>query len=162
MLADYWVYLVIAFVIIIPLAVYAGSLLSQLNKQNQKQAIAEQEKQAALEKHDTKIFNSVVIIVKAMREEQCDISEGCWRLSVLLDSLKLSSELHTLFPAIYELYNAIKHMPILEERKKLAKKERMKLDFERMKLEADLTSKIHYDLEQLHQYVQERLSVIAA
>jgi len=157
MLADYWVYLVIALVIIIPLAVYAGSLLSQLNKQNQKQAIVEQEKQAALKKHDTKIFNSVVIIVKA-----CDISEGCWRLSVLLDSLKLSSELHTLFPAIYELYNAIKHMPILEERKKLAKKERMKLDFERMKLEADLTSKIHRDLEQLHQYVQERLSVIAA
>ncbi|MDO7083997.1 DUF2489 domain-containing protein [Pseudocolwellia sp. AS88] len=162
MLEGYWLYAVIALFIIIPLAIYAGMLLSQLKKQTANQAIAEQEKQAALKKHDTKVLNSVVIIVRAMKEEQCELSEGCWRLSVLLDSLKLSSELNTLFPSVYALYDGIKHMPILEERKKLTKPERMKLDFERMKLEADLKSKIQQDVGQLHQYATERLSVISA
>lgn len=160
MLSDYWLYFIIALIVIIPLAIYAGMLLSQLKKQAAEQAVAAQEQQLALKEHDTKIFNSVVIIVRAMKEEQCDISEGCWRLSVLLDSLRLSSELNTLFPSVYELYNAIKHMPILEERKKLEKKDRMKLDFKRIKLEADLAPKIQSDIEQLHQYVRERLIVI--
>lgn len=160
MLSDYWLYFIIALIVIIPLAIYAGMLLSQLKKQAAEQAVAAQEQQLALKEHDTKIFNSVVIIVRAMKEEQCDISEGCWRLSVLLDSLRLSSELNTLFPSVYELYNAIKHMPILEERKKLEKKNRMKLDFKRIKLEADLAPKIQSDIEQLHQYVRERLIVI--
>lgn len=160
MLSDYWLYFIIALIVIIPLAIYAGMLLSQLKKQAAEQAVAAQEQQLALKEHDTKIFNSVVIIVRAMKEEQCDISEGCWRLSVLLDSLRLSSELNTLFPSVYELYNAIKHMPILEERKKLEKKDCMKLDFKRIKLEADLAPKIQSDIEQLHQYVRERLIVI--
>ncbi|WP_077340005.1 DUF2489 domain-containing protein [Pseudocolwellia agarivorans] len=161
MLKDYWLYIVLALLIIVPLAIYAGMLMSRLKKQTADQAIAEQEKQASLKQHDTKILKSVVIIVRAMKEEQCDLSEGCWRLSVLLDSLKLSSELESLFPSVYQLYNAIKHMPILEERKKLAKQERMKLDFERMKLEADLKPKIQQDVNELHQYANERLSVIS-
>ncbi|WP_426369556.1 DUF2489 domain-containing protein [Pseudocolwellia sp. HL-MZ7] len=161
MFEGYGLYAVIALFIIVPLAIYAGMLLSQLKKQTADQIIAEQEKQAALKRHDTKILNSVVIIVRAMKEEQCDISEGCWRLSVLLDSLKLSSELNTLFPSVYGLYEGIKHMPILEERKKLTKPERMRLDFERMKLEADLKSKIQQDVHEIHQYASERLSVIA-
>ncbi|WP_076419457.1 DUF2489 domain-containing protein [Colwellia sp. UCD-KL20] len=161
MLKDYWLYIVLALLIIVPLAIYAGMLMSRLKKQTAAQAIAEQEKQASLKQHDTKILKSVVIIVRAMKEEQCDLSEGCWRLSVLLDSLKLSSELESLFPSVYQLYNAIKHMPILEERKKLAKQERMKLDFERMKLEATLKPKIQQDVNELHQYANERLSVIS-
>lgn len=161
MLKDYWLYIVLALLVIVPLAIYAGMLMSRLKKQTADQAIAEQEKQASLKRHDTKILKSVVIIVRAMKEEQCELSEGCWRLSVLLDSLKLSSELESLFPSVYQLYNAIKHMPILEERKKLAKQERMKLDFERMKLEADLKPKIQQDVNELHQYANERLSVIS-
>lgn len=160
MLSQYWVFIAVAVVIIVPLAFYAGSLLSQLKKQRAQQAINEQDKEAALKKHDTKILNSVVIIVRAMKEEQCDIAEGCWRLSVLLDSLKLSSELSLVFPSVFELYNSIKHMPILEERKKLEKKDRMKLDFERMKLEADLAPDIKKDVVSLHLYATERLSVL--
>ena len=45
--------------------------------------------------------------------------------------------------------NAIKHMPILEERKKLSKNERMKLDLERMKAESSLAVKIKADVELL-------------
>lgn len=160
-MTDFWLYLSIAGALIIAgLAFYAGMLLKQVKRQQQQQQEAEVAHQQRLKQHDKKVLDSVIIIVRAMKEEQCDLSEGCWRLSVLLDSLKTSSELSQQFPSIFELYNEIKHMPILEERKKLEKKARMKLDLERMKQESRLAPAIHSDLEQLHQYANERVSVL--
>jgi hypothetical protein len=163
MFSNPWIYAVVSAVIIIAaLAFYAFKLLSQLKQQTAKIERVEQERKIALAKHDTKILKSVVIIAHAMKEEQCDIGEGCWRLSVLLDSLKLSEGLSEEFPAVFELYNEIKHMPILEERKKLAKNERMKLDLQRMKAETNLSAKIIIDVTALHQYAQERVSALAS
>lgn len=162
MFTNIWFYLIIvAVVIVFALAFYAGTLLMKLKQQKADLLQAKQAQQKALNVHDKKVLDSVVIIVRAMKEEQCDISEGCWRLAVLLDSLKTSQNLNTEFPAIFELYGAIKHMPILEERKKLAKKERMKLDFDRMKIEADLSPAIFENLELLHNYAVERVSAIS-
>ncbi|MBA6361586.1 DUF2489 domain-containing protein [Colwellia sp. BRX8-2] len=163
MFSTPWIYILVGGVIIIAaLAFYAVKLLSQLKAQTAKIKQAEQDKKIALAKHDSKILSSVVIIAHAMKEEQCDIAEGCWRLSVLLDSLKLSSGLSAEFPAVFELYDKIKHMPILDARKKLAKNERMKLDFERMKAESDLSAQINIDVISLHQYAQERMSALAS
>lgn len=152
--------LIIGALIIAALAFYAGMLLKQVHQQKKAQEIAQKIQQQKLRTHDKKILDSVVIIVRAMKEEQCELSEGCWRLSVLLDSLKTSHQLAAEFPSIFELYNAIKHMPILEERKKLEKRERMKLDLVRMKAETRLQSKIYQDLECLHQYAAERISTL--
>ena len=161
MLTDNWLYLIVgAVIIVLALAFYAGKLLRQLKQQTQRQKDAEAVHQQALKNHDKKVLDSVVIIVRAMKEEQCEFAEGCWRLSVLLDSLKMSSSLETHFPAIFELYDAIKHMPIHEERKQLEKKQRMKLDYERMKSEAALKPKIQQDLISLHQYAIERISAL--
>jgi hypothetical protein len=163
MFSNPWTYAIIGAVIIITaLAFYAVKLLSQLKQQTNKIKQAEEKQKISLANHDSKILNSVIIIVRAMKEEQCDISEGCWRLSVLLDSLKLSEGLSNEFPAIFELYQAIQHMPILEARKKLTKQERMKLDLERIKAEANLADKIKKDVALLHQYAQERVSVLAS
>ena len=101
---EYWlIAIVVATIIIASLAFYAGTLLKQLSAQKKDQQQAALAQQQALAKHDLKVFSSAKIIVKAMQEEQCDFSEGCWRLSVLLDSLKLSSELSQQFPAVYKL-----------------------------------------------------------
>ncbi len=161
MLSNPWTYAVIASIsVVVALAWYAIKLLKQVKLQTEEQQKREHEKQQALKRHDKKVIDSIVIIVRAMKEKQCDFAEGCWRLCVLLDSLKLSEGLSTHFPAIFKLYNAIKHMPILEQRKKLEKKDRMKLDYERMKIEAELTSDIEKDLENLHQYSLERISML--
>jgi hypothetical protein len=163
MLENPWSYLiVIAVIIVASLAFYAIKLLKQLQEQTEKQAQVEKERQQALNQHDKKILDSVVIIVRAMKEEQCDISEGCWRLSVLLDSLKTSDNHQQQFPAIFELYEAIKHMPILEARKKLEKRERMKLDFERVKIEAQLADAVKENVNSLHQYAVERVTVLTS
>lgn len=163
MLENYWLYLaVLAVIIVVSLAIYAFKLMKQLQRQNKKQQKAEVEHKQALKMHDKKILDSVVIIVRAMKEEQCDISEGCWRLCVLLDSLKTSKDLNLQFPAIFELYGAIKHMPILDARKELDKKARMQLDFERLKIEAELQPAVHENLHLLHNYANERISAISS
>ncbi len=161
MLTNPWLYLTLLGIVIIGvLAAIATKLLRQLKQQELAQAEAKKAQQLAHQTHDKKVIASVVIIVRAMKEEQCDLSEGCWRLSVLLDSLKLSQDLALQFPAIFKLYETIKHMPILEERKKLDKKARMKLDLERMKAEATLADDIKRDLDLLHQYANERATVL--
>ena len=159
-MSIYWIIAItVGLLIIAGLAWYAFILMRKLRTQTEQQ----KQQQLAIEKnhqtHDAKVLKSVEIIVKAMKEEQCDLSEGCWRLAVLLDSLKLSSELNTQFPAIYALHEKIKHMPILEERKKLEKRARMKLDLERMKAQSALTEDIKKDCELLAQYTQERLAI---
>ena len=162
MLSNPWLYLALLGIVIIGvLAAIATKLLRQLDQQKRAQVQAEKAQKQAHQQHDKKIISSVIIIVRAMKEEQCDLAEGCWRLSVLLDSLKLSQELNLQFPAIFQLYEAIKHMPILEARKQLDKKARMKLDLERMKAEATLADDIKRDLELLHQYANERSTVLS-
>lgn len=155
-----FILLILAAVVIITLGFYAGKLLSQLKSQRKRQAEAEASLLEGKKQHDIKIINSVIIIVRAMKEEQCDYSEGCWRLSVLIESLKTSQGLEQQFPAIFDLYNQIKHMQILDARKTLAKKDRMKQDLERVKAETSLYDSINQDLTLLLQYAQERLSAL--
>jgi hypothetical protein len=158
---SFWLFaIILAVVIIAALAFYAGKLLQQLTKQKQAQQQAELSRQQGLASHDHKVLSSVLIITRAMKEEQCDFSEGCWRLSVLLTSLKMSSELALQFPAIFKLYNEIKHLSILDDRKQLTKPLRMKQDYQRMTLEAELHSEIVKDLDLLQQYTVERMSIL--
>lgn len=58
--------IVIAFVIVISLAFYAGKLLKQLKQQTLRQEQAKAEQQLALQKHDKKVLDSVVIIVLSL------------------------------------------------------------------------------------------------
>jgi len=157
---TWFIALVIGSIIIASLSFYAGKLLMLLKAQTKLQKDAQEQHQRGLKNHDKKVFDSVVIIARAMQEEQCDISEGCWRLSVLLDSLKISQGLDQQFPAIFELYNKIKHLAILTDRKGLEKKQRMKEDLTRMKAESELADKIRLDIDLLHQYAIERISVL--
>jgi len=151
------IWLVLAVTIITVLAFYAGTLLFQLKKQTKAQKKAAQQRQKSLEEHDAKVLSSVAILVKALQEKQCDLSEGCWRLSVLLDSLKTCSGLAEKFPAIYGLYNKVKDMAILEERKKIEKKQRMRDDYNRIKFEAEYQQAIEQDLILLAEFTNDQI-----
>lgn len=139
--------LVLGGLIILGLAAYATHLLLLLKKQKQQEEVEQTRRQQEMDHHNKKQLNSIKIIVDAMLEEQCDVSEGCWRLSVLMGNLKMPEhDFEKEFSAVFDLYYRIKHMPILEARKALDKKERMKLDFERMKHEAELQDRIKEDI----------------
>lgn len=157
---NFWLYLLIFAVIIVSsLAFYAGKLLKQLSLQKEQQKQAALVKQKALNKHDKKVFDSVLLITRAMQEEQCEFDEGCWRLSVLLSSLKTidSAQVEEKFSAIFALYNEISSFAILDSRKKLAKKERMQQDLKRMKAEANMHDAVLADLKVLHHYTSDNI-----
>jgi Flp pilus assembly protein CpaB len=146
----HWLVYVIAAAIVIGLATYAGYLFYLINQQT----LAQEQQRKALEAADKKrkqtVVNSIQIICRSVAQQQCDISEASWRVSVLMDSLNdVFIEHSKEYPAVFELYNGIKHMPILDNRKKLTKKERMKFDLERMKLEAHLNEAVLDDLQRL-------------
>lgn len=154
--------LALGLLIIIGLAAYAAKLLLMLKKQKHQ---ANQKAQELIEGHrihDHDVIKSIIIIIRAMQAEQCDYSEGCWRLCVLLDSLKTLSEHEAQFPSIYEFYNGIKHLAILEARKKLSKPERMKQDLQRLKIESTLTSKVKDELPVLGKFITEQQNLLAA
>ena len=92
-----------------------------------------------------------------MQEEQCEFDEGCWRLSVLLSSLKTLTQLSEKFPGIFGLYDEIKNLSILDARKKLTKKERMREDYQRMTALNKRHDEVVSDLDKLHQFTTEQL-----
>lgn len=160
---DYWFYAMVAGIVVIALlAAYAAQLFRQLAKQKKQQQQSQLAHQQGLEHHDHKVLASVLLISRAMQAKQCDYSEGCWRLAVLLDSLKTSHGLDQQFPAIFKLYNKIKHLTILDKRKQLPKKQRMQEDFQRLTLEAALYEEIVIELDLLQQYTNERMSMLSA
>lgn len=161
MLQNTWLYLAaIGAIIIFCLALYAGRLLMQVKQQKKQQKETKEKHQAQLYANDVKLYDSVIIIARAMKEEQCDLSEGCWRISVLLDSLQTVTHLDQKFTAIFELYKGIKHLSILKDRKALSKQQRMKEDLERMKLEAEYAEKISLDLDSLLTFAREQQTIL--
>jgi hypothetical protein len=158
MMDQYWFLIIsIGVLIIIVLGFYAGKLLKQLSQQTllQKQALVNQQK--ALNKHDKKVLDSVLLITRAMQQKQCEFDEGCWRLSVLLASLKTMSDLGKQFPSIFGLYEIIKDFAILDARKTLTKKQRMREDFQRIQALNKMHDGIITDLTALHIFTTEAL-----
>jgi hypothetical protein len=162
-MTDFWLYaLLLGIVIVLVLAFYAGKLLKQVAQQKEQQTKAQLAQQQALNKHDKKVLDSVLLITRAMQAEQCEFDEGCWRLSVLLSSLKTLTELATQFPAIFGLYDAIKDLAILDARKALTKKERMREDYQRMTALNSMNEPVAAELNSLHQYTTEQLARLTA
>lgn len=131
--------IILAILILLSMAGYAFSLWWKLHQQKK------QIKQAKMTRYQS-IIESIDIIARAMLSEQCDLAEGVLRLKPLLDVLgkKLSA-----FSAMWELYQVVEDMPILDERKNLKRNERMRLDLEREAKEAELAEQIKEELQQL-------------
>lgn len=130
---------VLAILIILSMTAYALSLWLKILRHKK------QLRQAKFSRY-LKITESIEIIAKAMLSEQCDFSEGVLRLKPLLDVLgkKLAE-----FPAMWELYQLVQDMPILDARKNLKRNERMKLDLARESKEIELEAKIRQELDTL-------------
>lgn len=145
----YWFLIALALVIIVSLSAYAIFLWRKVHQQRVKQ-------QALENKNNLKLLNSIVIISDAMQQEQCDLSEGCWRLSALLDNLRLPEHnFRANFPNIFALYEGINHMPILAARKELTKKERLKLDLERLEIEDKYTDAVKNEIPKLYTFAKQ-------
>lgn len=125
------------------LAFYAGQLLWQVKQQN----LVKQEQKDKRLKYLT---DSISFIAKAMKEEQCELSEGVLRIWVLLDHYNSEQEAPKDYPALYPgfaaLYDVVKDMPTHEARKKQGKQERFKMDVARWDAEKEHNEQIVADI----------------
>lgn len=123
---------------------YAIYLLLVLQKQKK---VFLQAKQARLKR----LKESCEIIANAMQSGECNLSEGVIRLKMLLEPLGHSLKNYT---SMYQLYEAVMDMPTHDARRTLKKNERMRLDLQRERAEADLEQNIKLEIQRLLNYLK--------
>jgi len=127
-LIKYKVYFLIALSVIIPLLAYAVYL--QWDLLRNLKADKEKQKNELIAKYNEKqedLKESLRIISLAAIQEQCEISEACLRMANLIplyDKIKQGQEIQ----AVFDLYEAIKDLKYLDERKNLKINERFAED----------------------------------
>ncbi|PCK30799.1 DUF2489 domain-containing protein [Pseudoalteromonas piscicida] len=147
--------IIIGALIIAGLAFYAGKLLWQLKVQKEQIAKYREKKAAELEvsrqKRNEKIADSVNLIARAMKEKQCEYSEGCLRVWVLISQYSFDEDvdLQQTYPGVYQMYDEVNEMPTHDARKKYSKKEIFKMDSQRWRAEERLEADILKDCEKL-------------
>ena len=152
--------IVIGAAIIAGLSFYAGKLLWQVKTQKELIAKKQAEHIAALKKKqqekNAKLADSINLIAKAMRQKQCEYSEGCLRIWVLISQYGFETEqnLEQAYPGIFQMYDVVKEMPTHDARKKYSKKEIFKMDSERWRAEQRLEEIILKDCDQLVEQFQ--------
>ena len=139
----------IAVLIILGLGFYAGKLLFLLKQQKAKQ-------EATRKSRVHNITESVVLIAKAMEQQQCELSEGVIRIVNLLNALPLVTppDFKAQYPQIQALFTEVSGFAILEARQKLSKSERRKQDMAREQIESEYESKVLAELPQLQAYCE--------
>lgn len=136
---EYYVYVFIAlgFVVLVPLAFYAGKLLFQLQQQDKARSKIREDRV-------NNITESIQTIAFAMSQQQCNLSEGAIRLVNLLESLPIPSQpdWKITYPALFSLYDSVKLLPTHEARAALSRQQRAEQDQSREEQETRLESKI--------------------
>jgi hypothetical protein len=149
------VWFLVGLAIILPLMGYTIGLYWRLYKQHQQI----KQIQSKHIQHDEEVINSVKTIAEALDAEQCEYSEGCYRICVLLQSLKFYQFDETLTPNIFTFYEQVSQLAILDERKALPKQQRMKEDLQRFKLEAKYLDQLKQELPHVLKFCQQKLAI---
>ncbi len=131
---SYLIYL--AAIVILTLSIIATYYLLKLRSVNRQQALQAEQNQHAWEKYQDELITDLRFIARAMVQAQCDITEGCLRLKVLMDRLDETLQNNKAFTHIQQHYQKTSTMPTHKAYKALNKKQQFKLDQERLKLEA--------------------------
>jgi len=143
------VYIIIASLIILALASYAGYLLILLRKQKKDQQQSTPQKNGEDDVKFLGIVESLVVIAKAIRDEQCPMVEGCIRLKVLLDQLQLPEVVKDEFVVFTTVYDKTVHIPTHKAWKELKLKQRHQYTKEMMELEEEYLNVVKESAKQL-------------
>lgn len=142
------VLMVIGALIIIGLAFYAGKLLWLVQQQKRQQEQDEQKRLAQQQEKKRYLRESIVLISRAMLEQQCELSEGSLRLWVLMDHWVEADkpDAVTTYPGLYQMYKVVKDMPTHQARKEQDKKLTRQQDKTRLQAEKELKDFIEADV----------------
>jgi hypothetical protein len=123
---------VIVLIVLSGIAAHLHYRLYQHNKRRQAESLWQVE---VGQQQRERVNKSIQILAHAVQGEELTLTEACIRISVLLDSLEVDSQVREEFSAFYQLRDLTAHIPILEGWKKLDRKEQVRFDLERLQYE---------------------------
>jgi len=115
---------------------YILKTLKKMKTLNEQEQVLTKQIHQAHEDMRLNATQSIKVIAQCMMDDQVELSEGCIRIKVLLDHVAPEFHKDPYFSIFAKMYDSTRHMPTHEARKAADKKTIMKLDLERMKLEA--------------------------
>lgn len=121
--------------ILLGLGATAAYYVIKLRKVQTQQTQQIQKNREAWQKHRDELASDLKFIANAMVQGQCEITEGCMRLAVLMDRLDDELQHNHQFTTIRAHFSQTAHMPTHEAYKALTRKEKFKLDNQRYALE---------------------------
>lgn len=136
-------------------ALYYTAKVKEQEKNNK--AVQEKQQQAWRAKRE-ELANDVRFIANAVVQEQCEITEGCLRMKVLMDKLDEELQHKPEFQGIQMFYKLTQDMPTHQAYKDLKRKEQFKLDQARYKLEDEHRALIMKEAKTLAHYQFEILN----
>jgi len=151
MTATLWILTGLGALVILVLAIYAALLWRRVFQIQRK-------RKQDIETRNARLFESIRDISIAMQQGQCPLSEGCIRLTVLLDHLVLPDhpDFPERYPAIHEMHERIKHMPTHDARKSYPREVIEQMDEEREGYEVEMETDIQADVDHLLQWVRQQ------
>lgn len=149
---------IFACIIIAVLAFYSGVLIQRIKRQQAliNQANNEKAQQVAQQKQqrNDSICESIRFIARATAQQQCNVSEACIRLSVLLETLQVEPkiDIDNQYPAITGLFEKVKSFATHDERKKIDKKTLKQQDKQRQTFENEFEDAIIKEAQSLQNF----------
>lgn len=144
--------IIIAVLILIALSATAAYYLLKLRKVKQQQNKQIQENQAAWQAHQDELASDLRFIANAMLQGQCEITEGCMRIKVLMDRLDDQLQYQDEFKTIQKHFAQTAHMPTHKAYQALSKQEQFKLDKQRFTLEEANKAQVLVEVKTLSEY----------
>ena len=145
----------VASFITLALITYAGYLLLKLRKLKAQQKLAAEAFAKKKQAQMSSVVESIVDISKAMQQEQCPTIEGCVRLKVLIDQLRLSEEERKPFDIYYTVYDKTEHIPTHQAWTDLEKRQQMKFTRDMMLIEQEYQAEIKETVDKTVEHFKE-------
>lgn len=144
--------IVLGALILIGLAATAIYYVLKLRRVQKEQAAQIKKNKEAWQKHRDELASDLRFIANAMIQGQCEITEGCLRLKVLMDRLDDELQHKPEFKTIQRHFSQTISMPTHEAYKALSKQAQFKLDKQRYTLEAQNKEQVLAEVEVLATY----------
>jgi hypothetical protein len=146
-------YLIIAGVIIVTaLSATAAYYLIKLRNVKSQQAQQIQHNKDVWQKHRNELAGDLRFIANSMLQGQCEITEGCLRIKVLMDRLDDELQHKPEFKTIQAHFAQTITMHTHEAYKALSKKEQFKQDKQRFALEQKHKEQVLIEVKTLSEY----------
>lgn len=144
--------ILIATIILLALGATATYYTLKLKNVRKEQALQIQQNRAAWQKHREELAADLRFIANAMLQGQCEITEGCLRIKVLMDRLDDELQHKPEFKTIQSHFADTIGMPTHEAYTALSKQEQFKLDRQRYALEEQNKEQVLLEVKTLSQF----------